>query len=139
MNSILTITKLVGETSMPRPSSKSLTDYELAIVKILWDKSPLSVAEILKKFPRIPKPAYTSLLTIVRAMEKKGYLGHVKVGKAYLYSPKIDKERYKSFEIRKIVDRFFGGSALDLAVNLIKEEALATEDIEHLKKLIRDL
>jgi len=124
---------------MPRPATTTPTDHEMQIIEILWETSPLSIAEILKRFPRRPKPAYTSLLTIVRNMEKKGYLQHIKEGKAFLYTSRLKREDYKKSEVRKIADRLFGGNKFDLAVNLIKEEKLGAEEIKQLKKLVEDL
>jgi BlaI family penicillinase repressor len=124
---------------MARPGNKGLTDYELTVIKLLWEEAPLSVAEILERFPKKPKPAYTSLLTNVRAMEKKGYLRHQKEGKAFLYSPVLKKDDYKTSEIKKLIDRFFGGSKLELAVNLIKEEQLGAADMKKLKSILEDL
>ncbi len=124
---------------MARPSASGPTDHEMMIIDILWQASPLSIAEILERFPRQPKPAYTSILTIVRNMEKKGYLRHKKDGKAFLYSPKLKQEDYKKSEIRKIADRLFGGNKFELAVNLIKEEKLGVVEIRQLKKLLEDL
>lgn len=66
---------------MARPTATGLTDHELAIMQILWDESPLSIGESLERFPREPKPAYTSLLTAVQSIEKKGLVGHEKKGK----------------------------------------------------------
>ena len=76
---------------MARPSSPQLTDNELAIMKILWEESPLSVADILERLPRTPKPAYTSLLTVVRTLEQKGHIDHEKESKAHLYYPVLRK------------------------------------------------
>ena len=124
---------------MGRPKTESLTDHELTIIKILWDESPLCIAEILQRFPRKPKPAYTSLLTVVGAMEKKGYVAHVQGGKAYLYSPSIKKKEYEHSQIEKLVEKFFDGDSLSLAVNLIKRERLNAREIERLKRMLGEL
>jgi len=124
---------------MARPGVKGLTDYELIVIKILWETSPLSISDILERFPRKPKPAYTSLLTNVRTMENKGYIRHVKEGKAFLYSPVLKKENYRHSEVSKLVERCFGGSKLELAVNLIQEEKLDAVAIKKLKTLLEEL
>jgi predicted transcriptional regulator len=124
---------------MPRPTASGLTDHELAIMQILWDEAPLAVGEILERFPRDPKPAYTSLLTAVQAMEKKGLLGHEKNGKAYLYRPLLKKANYKKSALRRLLGSVFDNNAYDLAVNLIKDEKLGKAEIQELKKLLEKL
>ena len=124
---------------MARPKTNGPTDYELEILSVLWAQSPLSVGELLERLNRTPKPAYTSLLTIVRSMEVKGFLKHTQEGKAFLYSPVLKKAKYKRSEIKRVADRLFGGSTVELAVNLISEEKLTTEEIEKLKKILEGL
>jgi predicted transcriptional regulator len=124
---------------MARPEGSGLTDHELTIMQIVWDDSPLSVQDIVDCFPRKPKPAYSSLLTAVRALEKKGYLTHTKEGKAHLYTPKIAKESYAKVALRRVLQGVFGGSTFDAAVSLIKEEDLSKSEIADLKALLEDL
>ncbi|MCB0411037.1 MAG: BlaI/MecI/CopY family transcriptional regulator, partial [Bdellovibrionales bacterium] len=72
---------------MARPKQPGLTENEIEVMKILWEEHPLKVADILDALDKKPKPAYTSLMTLVQTMEKKGYIKAIKDGKAYLYSP----------------------------------------------------
>ncbi len=124
---------------MGRPKSVGPTDHELLILKILWDDSPVGVSEILERFPKKPAPAYSSLLTIVRLMEQKGYIKHVKEGKAFLYSPILKQDIHKKSELKNIADKLFGGSRFDLAVNLLKEEKLSAAEVRKLKELLEGL
>ncbi len=124
---------------MARPASSNLTEHELMIMRILWEEEPLTVNEILKRFPREPKPAYTSLLTALQAMTKKGVLAHKPDGKAYRYSPLLKANKYKRSALKRLVSSVFGGNAYDLAVNLIQEENLSKEDLHKLKNLLEDL
>ncbi len=124
---------------MARPKSSEPTKHELEILKLLWEESPLSVADILDRFPKKPKPAYSSILTIVRLMDKKGYVKHEKKGKAYYYSPVLKEKKYSRIEIKKLADTMFGGSQYDLAVNIIKQEKLKPEEIKELKLLLEEL
>ncbi len=122
-----------------RPSGPGLTEHELSIMQIVWEASPLAVADILERFPREPKPAYTSLLTAVRALEKKGYLKHKKSGKAFLYGPSVSKDSYRKSFLRKAIDSLFGGRPADLAINLLKQENLSADDIKQLKSVLESL
>lgn len=124
---------------MARPKSTGPTDHELMILKILWESSPLSVNEILERFPKKPVPAYSSLLTIVRLMDQKGYIKHEKQGKAYFYEPVLKEKSYSKSEVNKLVNKIFDGSKYDLAVNLLKEEKLKPSEIKKLKSLLEEL
>ena len=124
---------------MPRPPSPHLTEHELGIMKILWLERPLTVALILDRLPGAARPAYTSLLTAVRSMEQKGYLKHVKQGKAFYYSPTFEEHEYKNNQLKKIVAGLFDGSPYDLAVSLLKSEKLEKSEIEQLRSMLEDL
>lgn len=124
---------------MARPKSSGPTNHELEILKVLWSKSPLSVAEIIERFPKTPKPAYSSMLTAVRLMDQKGYIKHKKQGKAYFYSPVLEEESHSRSEIKKLANSVFGGSQYDLAVNIIKSEKLKPEEVTELKQLLEEL
>lgn len=124
---------------MARPEGPGLTDHELTIMQLVWDDAPLSVQDLVDRFPRKPKPAYSSLLTAVRALEKKGYLAHTKEGKAHLYTPRMAKDGYAKLALRRLLKGVFGGRPFDAAVNLIKEEDLSKSEIAELKALLEDL
>ena len=124
---------------MPRPSHDGPTDYELSILQILWKGFPLSVSEILKRIKKRPKPAYSSLLTIVRLMEKKGYVSHEKKGRAFYYSPVLKEKSHSKKEIKKLADTVFGGSSFELAVNIIKDEKLSADEIQQLKQILEEI
>ena len=124
---------------MARPIQPGLTENEFMVMKELWAHSPLTVAQILEKLDRQPKPAYTSLLTLVQAMEKKGYIGHHKEGKAYTYFPILKQSAFTSGEIQRMSERLFGGRSLSLLMNLIENEQLSREDVEQLKKMLEEL
>ncbi len=124
---------------MARLSECKLTDHELSIMRILWQKAPLSVQDILELFPRQPKPAYTSLLTAVSAMEKKGILAHEKVGKAYLYRPLLRQVAYKRAALKRLLVSVFDGDAYDLAVNLVNTKSLEASEVDQIKQLLEDL
>src|SRR5688572_20315456 len=112
---------------MPRPKQVGLTANELEVMKILWESSPHSVADILEKLKRRPLPAYTSLLTLVQTMEKKGLITHKKEGKAYYYYPVLKEKAFFGQELKTMAQRLFdggGGGAFSLIVNLLKNEHL---------------
>lgn len=123
---------------MSRPKHSGLTENELEVMKILWGQAPLKVSEILYLLERIPKPAYTSLLTLVQTMEKKGYIKHDRIGKAFTYLPILKQKKYLTLEVKRIIKQLFSGNAGELVLNLVKNEQLSKQDIEDLKKLLKE-
>lgn len=123
---------------MPRPRQPGLTENELEVMKILWAEAPLNVSEILNHLKRNPMPAYTSLLTLVQIMEKKGYIKHQKIGKAFSYLPVLQQNKFLLSEVKRIAKRLFGGSPGHLVLNLVKNEHLNESEIKALKKLLKD-
>lgn len=123
---------------MPRPRQPGLTENELEVMKILWKESPLKVTDILSHISRKPKPAYTSVLTLIQAMEKKGYISHLKDGKAFSYSPILKQGKFLSNEVKRIAKRLFDGTPGALILNLVKQEQLSADEIAELKKLLRE-
>lgn len=123
---------------MPRPIQPGLTENELSVMKVLWTSNPLTVSEIIEQLKRRPKPAYTSILTLVQVMEKKGYIAHEKQGKAFSYYPKLQKQNFMKGELSRISERLFGNNPLSLVMNLIQTEQLSKDDIEQLKKLLEE-
>jgi BlaI family penicillinase repressor len=123
---------------MARPRQPGLTENELEVIKLLWKDAPLTVSEIRNKLTKKPLPAYTSLLTLVKAMEKKGYIKYQKSGKAYSYSPVLKQENFLLSEVKRIANRLFGGSPGDLVLNLVEREQLTEEEIISLKKLLKE-
>lgn len=123
---------------MSRPIQQGLTENELEVMQVLWKHAPLKVAEILDYVQRIPKPAYTSLLTLVQTMEKKGYIKHKKIGKAFVYTPILQQKNFFLTEIKRVAKRLFGGSPGKLVLNLVENEQLSKSEIEELKELLKD-
>ena len=124
---------------MARPKATGLTDNELMIIKVLWEKPGQTIADILVQLKRKPKPVYTTILSAIQIMEKKGYLKHKVEGKAYLYSPLLKKSEYEKNEVKNAAKRISDGGALGLAINLVKNEHLSPEEIDELKKILGDL
>lgn len=123
---------------MPRPRQPGLTENELEVMSILWKNAPIKVSDILNSLQRRPKPAYTSLLTLVQTMEKKGYIKHKETGKAYFYLPVLQQKNFLISEIKRIAKRLFGGSPGDLVLNLVENEHLSASELKALKQILKD-
>ena len=121
---------------MPRPVNSLLTDHELKILKILWAKSPQSIADILAKFAEDLKPAYNSLLTAVRSLEAKGVVSHAKRGKGHEYFPLLTKKAYQKRALKKLVSSLFDGNAFAAAAGVLGKDTLSAKDLKKLKDMM---
>jgi predicted transcriptional regulator len=123
---------------MPRPKSLTLTDGELRLMRVLWDKQEATVGEVVDALETRPKPAYNTVLTLLRIMENKGYVSHRKDGRAFVFLPKIDRTDASRNALRTLVNRFFDGSPRLLMLNLLEEAELSPEVLQQLKDRIEE-
>jgi predicted transcriptional regulator len=121
---------------LARSKSATLTEAELRIMNVLWDKGPATVHEVLQALPPKPNLAYNSVLTIIRILETKGYVKHVKDKRAHIYMPKIDREDATRFEVRHLVSRFFGNSHERLLLNILEESSIDAEELARMRELL---
>jgi predicted transcriptional regulator len=121
---------------LARSKSATLTEAELRIMNVLWDKGPATVHEVLQALPPKPNLAYNSVLTIIRILETKGYVKHVKDKRAHIYMSKIDRENATRFEIRHLVSRFFGNSHERLLLNILEESSIDAEELARMRELL---
>jgi len=121
---------------LARTKSATLTEAELRIMNVLWDKGPATVHEVLQALPSKPNLAYNSVLTIIRILETKGYVKHVKDKRAHIYLPKIDREDATRFEVRHLVSRFFGNSHERLLLNILEESSIDAEELARVRELL---
>ena len=122
---------------MPPRTSPTLTEAELRIMNVLWQKGSASVQQILDGMPKKPMLAYNSVLTTVRILEKKGYVKHVKDGRAHIYLPLIGRNEATRFEIRHLVNRFFENSQELLVMNIVKD-GMDEKELQRLRKMLDD-
>jgi len=119
---------------VPRKQSATLTEAELRIMDVVWQKGPSTVQQVLDALG--DELAYNSVLTTIRILERKGYLGHVKDGRAHVYEPLIDRDDATRSEIRHLVSRFFRNSHRALLLNLLEDEAIEDEEVKRLRKML---
>jgi predicted transcriptional regulator len=121
---------------LARSKSATLTEAELRIMNVLWDKGSATVHEVLQALPSKPNLAYNSVLTIIRILETKGYVKHVKDKRAHIYMSKIDREDATRFEVRHLVSRFFGNSHERLLLNILEESSIDAEELARVRELL---
>jgi len=124
---------------MPRRRSPTLTDAELRLMRVLWEKQSATVAEVVEALTGKPVLAYNTVLTIMRILDRKGYVAHEKTGRAFLYRPLIDQNHARQSALRHLASRFFENSASLLVLNLLNDEQLDAGELKRLKKLIEEV
>ena len=123
---------------MPPTKSAILTEAELRLMNVLWEKGPSTVQQILEKLPKKPALAYNSVLTTVRVLETKGYVEHAKDGRAHVYIPLIGRQEASRSEIKHLVQRFFGSSQEALVLNILEERQVDQEEMQRLQRLLSE-
>ena len=122
---------------MPPRRSETLTEAELRVMNVLWEKGPCTVQQLLQGIPEGLDLAYNSVLTTVRILENKGYVRHVKEGRAHIYEPIVAREDASRSAVRQVVSRFFGNSHQSLLLNLLEEQQVDPEEIKRLRELLK--
>jgi len=106
-------------------------------MSVLWAKQSATVHDVLEALPR--DAAYTSVLTVLRILERKGYVEHradPAGGRAHVYSPCVPATKARRLHVRDLIDRLFGGSSEELVVGLLEDESLSRAELEQMKQLI---
>jgi BlaI family transcriptional regulator, penicillinase repressor len=122
---------------MPPRRSQTLTEAELRVMNVLWEKGSATAQQVLEHLPEKLDLAYNSVLTTIRVLEKKGYLKHTKDGRAHIYEPVIAREEASRSEVRHLVSRFFGNSHEMLLLNLIEERNLGADELKRLRQMLQ--
>ena len=107
-------------------------------MRVLWDKGESTVNDVVETLKARPKPAYNSVLTLLRIMEKKGYVTHRKDGRAFVFLPIIGRADASRSALRTLVNRFFEGSPRLLMLNLLEDEQLSPEELKQVKERIEE-
>lgn len=121
---------------MARKTSQTLTEAELRIMQVLWQKGPGTVQQVLDILPGQPAFAYNTILTTIRILERKGYVEHSKDGRAHVYSPLVAENEASRSEIRHLVSRFFRDSHEDLVLNILEDRGVDPKELERLRKML---
>lgn len=114
-----------------------MTRAELDVMQILWSKNGAFVHEVLAEMPE-PKPAYNTVSTVVRVLEKKGVVSHRAYGKSFQYYPLIDKEQYTKSFMRKVMRHFFDDSPSQMVSFFCEKEDLSTRETEKIMAIAQE-
>jgi BlaI family transcriptional regulator, penicillinase repressor len=124
------------EFTVPRRTSETLTEAELRIMQVLWQRESGTVQQILDDLPAQPALAYNTVLTTIRILERKGYIGHDKDGRAHIYRPTVQRDEASRSEIRHLVGRFFRNSHEDLVLNILEDRGIDPAELARLRRML---
>jgi len=105
---------------------------------VLWEKGAATVSGVVEGLPEGSSLAYSTVLTTLRILEQKGYVRHVKEGRAFVYHPLIDRGAARRNVLQYVVNRFFDNSPELLVLNVLKEEKIDTAELKRLKRMIEE-
>ena len=121
---------------MARSKSLNLTDSELRLMEVLWEKGPATVSDVVEGLPGNVPLAYSTVITTLRILETKGYLKHVKDGRAFVYQPIVGRQQARQSAVTHLVRRFFEGSPERLMLSLLADKKIDRKELGRLRKLI---
>jgi predicted transcriptional regulator len=121
---------------MPPKRSITLTQAELRLMKVLWDRGESTVADMVSATSTVATLAYTSILTTIRILETKGYVKHRQEGRAFFYTASIGEIEAGRSEVRHVLQRFFGNSRERLLLSLLGDDEISPNELSRLKEAI---
>jgi BlaI family transcriptional regulator, penicillinase repressor len=123
---------------MPRPPSPALTDAEARVMSVLWRKEPATVADVVAALKKKRPVAYSTVQTILRILEEKGYVTHEKVARAFLFRPRVDERQARRRALKHVASRLFNDSLGQLVLNVLEDGQIDGEELSRLKKMIEE-
>ena len=121
---------------MARKQSPALTDAEAQVMAVLWRLQKASVNDVVSAINETRAVTYSTVQTILRILETKGYVAHGKVARAFVYEPVVDERQARRRALRHLVSRLFEGSPSLLVMNVLEDEDIDPAERERLRKWI---
>jgi BlaI family transcriptional regulator, penicillinase repressor len=122
---------------VPPTKSATLTEAELRLMEVLWERGSSTVQQVLDALPQRPALAYNSVLTTMRILEKKGYVKHLKDGRAHVYTPLVERQEATRSEISHLVHRFFKNSRDLLLLNILEDSSIDEQELKRLRQFLQ--
>jgi BlaI family penicillinase repressor len=123
---------------LARKKSPHLTDAELRLMEVLWNKGSATVSDVVEGASGEVAPAYSTVLTMLRILEGKGYLRHVKQGRAFVYEPMVRREEARENALSHLLRRFFENSPELLVSSLLDRKKISAKELARLRKRIEE-
>lgn len=114
---------------------KEITKAQEDILKAVWEIKEGAVSDVLDVLPE-PKPAYNTVATVIKVLEKKGYLSHKSFGKTNVYSAMVSKKDYGQYVLKDTFKSFFNGSLNQMVSSFVKSKDVSISELEELKRFI---
>jgi predicted transcriptional regulator len=115
-----------------------LSDLQLAVMRVLWDKREASAAEVQQALERSRKLAITTVSTLLVRLEKKGVVNHRTDGRTFVYRPRVTELQMRRKTISSVIDNLFRGNPSEVVGQILSERDVSEEDLARMKKLIQD-
>ncbi|MCB9231043.1 MAG: BlaI/MecI/CopY family transcriptional regulator [Bacteroidia bacterium] len=116
---------------------EKLTQREEFVMQLLWRLKEAVVKDLIAEYPD-PKPPYTTVSSIIRILEDKGYVGHKAYGKTHVYHPLVSKRAFRKHSFSQLVQEYFGGSYEQVVSFMVEEENLPESEIEKIREIISE-
>ena len=120
-----------------RRKTKTLTDQELQIMKVIWERGEATVRDVVAALSEQRQIAYTTVMTMMNILEQKGHLKKRQVDRAFVYKPAHAQEQVIGSMVREFVDRVFNGSAAPLLLHLVDEKKLTEKELNEIREIVR--
>ena len=119
---------------MPRKKISTLTNAEHRIMEVIWARGSATVADVVEALHG--KDAYSTILTLMRILKVKGFLATRKEGRAFIFTPRVDRETAARKAVHQLLSKFFAGSPSELVLTFLREEEITPEELDELKRKI---
>lgn len=123
---------------MPRPTSPTLTEAELRLMKVLWERGPSTAGEVIAALADEVSLAESTVRTMLGILKDKGYVDSTPRGRAFVYHPLVGQGEARRSVIQYLLSRFFDGSREELVLNVLNDKDLDPEEIARLRRLIQE-
>jgi len=123
---------------MPRPRHDQPTPGELEVLKVLWERGPSTVREVMEVLNETRRRAYTSVMSLLGVMTEKGLLTREPKGRAYVYRAKVGREKTLGQMVDDLLGRAFEGSASTLVARLLDQSSPSPEELEEIRRTLAE-
>jgi BlaI family penicillinase repressor len=114
---------------------KEITKAQEDVLKAVWEIQNGAVADVLERLPN-PKPAYNTVATVIKVLERKGYIGHRTYGKTHVYYPLVSREEYAHNVVKEAFTGLFNGSLHQMVSPFIRNRSISISDLEELRQML---
>lgn len=114
---------------------KEITKAQEEILKALWEIHDGAVSDVLDTLPE-PRPAYNTVATVIKVLEKKGYISHKTYGKTHVYYPVVSKKEYAQYILKETFKGLFNGSLYQMMSSFVKNKDLTVSELEEIKNML---